>query len=224
MFEAFDIIRVINLRSRRDRRNQMLAQLQSVGLADDARVAFFDAIRPVDKGPFSSVGAHGVYLSHKAILQEAVDRSASVLILEDDCDISESALQLDIGRGWDVFYGGYLASDPSDLDNSDIIGAHMMGFSAEGAKSMLDYLNGLCLSAQHPPIDGAYVWFRRDNPKSIALFAVPPVGFQRPSRSDIEPGKIFNRVPVLREVVGLVRSIIYRARGSKRVELKNIKW
>ena len=224
MFAAFDLIRVINLPHRRDRRAQMERELARAGLAGDPRVAFFDAIRPADQGRFSSIGAHGVYMSHRAILREAASRSSSVLILEDDCDFAEGIEEKVVGADWDILYGGYTAADPTDLARSDIIGAHMMGFSATGAKRVLDFLDAIETDEIHPPIDGAYVWFRRANPAVAVLFAEPPLGFQRPSRSDIEPGALYNRLPLIRGVVEIARRARRAFTGKKRTDLRKLQW
>ena len=207
IFDAFDLIRIINLPHRRDRRAQMIAELRRVGLAGDPRVAFFAAIRPGDAGDFMSVGARGVFASHLAILEEAAAANASVLILEDDCDFVPGAQDYRAPAAWDIFYGGYYASTPADLAGSDIIGAHMMGFSAEAARRMAAYLRGLRYTGEHPPIDGGYVWFRRAHPEVRTLFAEPPLGNQRPSRTDIADLAFFDRWPGLREAAGLARRL-----------------
>jgi hypothetical protein len=205
MFAPFDIIRVINLPERQDRRREMMRELAALGLASDPRVAFFPAIRPADAGPFASIGARGVYQSQLAILHEAAERGCSALILEDDCAFSPIARDFDFGRDWDIFYGGYYAIDPENLADSDIIGAHMMGFSAKGASEVCAYLDALEFEGIHPPIDGAYVRFRRDYPETPTRFAVPPLANQRPSRSDIADLRFYDKLPLLRGIASLVR-------------------
>ena len=207
IFDAFDRIRIVNLAHRRDRRAEMAGELRRVGLAGDPRVAFFDAIRPDDPGDFTSIGARGVYLSQRAILDEAAAAGESVLILEDDCDFAPHAEQYDPPRDWAIFYGGYQPSDPADLANSDIIGAHMMGFSADGARLVSAYLRDLTYTGIHPPIDGVYVWFRRAHPEIPTRFAEPPLGHQRSSRTDIADLAFFDRWPGLRTAAGLARRV-----------------
>jgi glycosyl transferase family 25 len=214
MFAPFDMIRVINLPERRDRRREMRRELAAAGLENDPRVAFFPAIRPVDAGPFSSIGARGVYQSQLAILREAAGRGCSVLILEDDCAFSPAVRDFDFGEGWDIFYGGYDAADPENLAGSDIIGAHMMGFSAKGAQAVCAYLDRLTLTEGHPPIDGAYVWFRRAHPEVPTRFAVPPLAHQRSSRSDIADLRFYDRLPLLRTMAGWARGVMRGWRGG----------
>lgn len=206
-FAPFDIIRVINLPERSDRRREMTRELEALGLADDPRLAFFPAIRPADAGAFASVGARGVYQSQLAILREAAERGCSVLILEDDCAFTPEARAFDFDGDWDVFYGGHYAVDPDDLDRSDIIGAHMMGFSAKAARAVCAYLDAIEFEGIHPPIDGAYVRFRRDRPEMRTRFAVPPLANQRSSRSDIADLRWYDRLPLLRSIAGLARRI-----------------
>src|SRR3546814_817021 len=143
IFDHFDAIRIVNLAQRTDRRRAMNRELARVGLAGDPRVAFFSAIRPADAGRFTSIGARGVYLSQKHLLREAAAARHSLLILEDDCLFLPGAADRVFGKDWDIFYGGYTASDPHDLLNSDVQGAHMMGFSAVGAHLVSQYLEQL---------------------------------------------------------------------------------
>lgn len=211
MLEPFDQIRIINLPYRTDRRADMLRELARIGLADDPRVSFFEAIRPADQGDFYSVGARGVYLSHLQILREAADAGMNVLILEDDCQFTPAALSAgnlpDPATPWDIFYGGYEATDPGDLYTSDIVGAHMMGFTANTARRLCDYLDNLVYDGAHPPIDGAYVWFRRANDDIRTAFAVPPLAVQRSSRSDVGNLRLHDRITMLRPFLAFARRI-----------------
>lgn len=213
MLSGVDIIRIINLPERKDRHREMMAELEAIGLATDPRVAFFPAVRPSDRGSFASIGARGCYESHLGILQEAARLKASVLILEDDCTFSEYARHFDLrDEGWDVFYGGYYATDPQNLNSSVIMGTHMMGFSAGCASELCRYLENLRFEGEHPPIDGAYVRFRRDNPAVRTRFAVPPLANQRPSRSDIADLRFYDELPILRTITGFARAARRRLR------------
>lgn len=211
MFDPFDSIRIINLPERRDRRREMERELEGIGLLGDARVSFFPAIRPASAGTFTSIGARGVYQSQLTILREAAAARRSVLILEDDCRFLPGTRDHVFGDdGWDVFYGGYTASEPGNLHGSDIIGAHMMGFTARGARLVCDYLGTLEYEGIHPPIDAAYVWFRRANPEVVTRFAEPPLAVQRASRSDIAALRFYDRLPILRPAASLARQIMRR--------------
>lgn len=205
IFGHFDQIRIINLPERIDRRRAMDRELQSVGLAGDPRVSYFDAHRPKDAGNFSSLGARGCYASHRDLLKEAADGGKSILILEDDCFFYPTTA--DIVPTWDIFYGGYTAATPEDLQRSDIEGTHMMGFSSRGARLVSEYLEGLTVEGAHPPIDATYVWFRRAFPEVPTLFASPQMAGQRPSRSDIAALAWYDRTPVIRQAANLLRAI-----------------
>ena len=217
IFDEFDMIRIINLPERTDRRRRMTNEMRRVGIADDPRVAFFLAFRPDDPGPHSSIGTHGVFLSHHAILKEAAAKNASVLILEDDCDFVPGIADYRAPDSWDIFYGGYYAAQPDRLQESDIIGAHMMGFSAAAAKQVAEYFTALRPEGQFPPIDGAYVWFRRAHPAVKTVFAEPPIGNQRASRTDIGQLAVYDRLPVIRDAVELARRFrnLFRERGKQ---------
>lgn len=216
LFDAFDRIWIVNLESRPDRRREMEHQLSLVGLLDDPRVQFFNAIHTANPGQFRRAGSHGAFLSHMALLQKAAEADESILILQDDCDFLFPAIdRYRLPSRWDIFYGGYNASDPDNLEDSDIIGAHFMGFSRAAAAAALDYLIGLYRypdfppdprasrepgfdPAIRPPIDGALVWFRRAHPEMKTVFAM--LSQQRASRTDIGDQRWFDRFPGLREL------------------------
>lgn len=225
IFDEFDMIRIVSLVTRNDRRRDMLAEMRRAGLADDPRVLFFDAIRPADAGSHSSIGAHGCFLSHQAILSEAAAKDMSVLILEDDCVFTSAIADYRATAGWDIFYGGYIAAQPDRLQESDIIGSHMMGFSASAARQISDYFASLRYEGQHPPIDAGYVWFRRAHPEVKTVFADPPIGNQRASRSDVAAQvKSFDRLPIIRDAVELMRRVRNRFRKRDVQYTGELKW
>ena len=201
IFDHYDQIRIVNLAHRTDRRREMERQLERVGLLGDPRVEFFDAYAPDHPSKFASVGAFGVFESHRRLLATAAKGGESILILEDDCnfllpDILEYQMP-----ACDVFYGGYHALDDNDLEYSDIIGAHFMGFSAHGAKVAAAYLFNFlkpdfepvpAIAAPknllpRPGIDGAYVWLRRTYPELATVFAdlIPAAFTNRHRRSEV---------------------------------------
>jgi glycosyl transferase family 25 len=157
--------------------------------------------------PFRSVGEKGVFLSHLRILELAAEEQLSVLILEDDVDFTAATKHWDLTLGCDIAYGGYTALQPEDLHSSDIIGAHCMGFSARAAKALVPFLEELLEHDSPPPIDGAYVWFRRKYPEFVTEFADPIVGIQRPSRSDIATPGFLDSISVLQNPVAIARNL-----------------
>lgn len=132
VFSHYDSIKIVNLPHRTDRRREMEREIAKIDT--NVPVSFFPAIKRDDRGPFLRVGSHGAYRSHLTILQRAAKRAKSVLILQDDCQLLPEAFTHEVSEGADIFYGGYDASDPTDLHGSNIIGAHFMGFSAAAAK------------------------------------------------------------------------------------------
>lgn len=207
LFDHFDHVRIVNLTHRTDRRAEMLGELRRIGAEGDPRVAFFAACRFDDRGTFDSIGARGCYHSHLDILEAAAATGASVLILEDDADFTPAARDTALPQGWQIFYGGYQAARPDDLERSDIIGSHCMGFSADIVPALAAYLRGLLARDDHPTIDGAYVWYRRAHPEVVTHFAAPPIADQRPSRTDIAGLRFFDRWPVLRETAQAARRL-----------------
>jgi len=207
LFEAFESIRILNLPHRSDRRREMKSELAKFGLADDDRVSFFAGSPATDRGPFASVGEHGCYLSHLALLKAASAEGKRVLVLEDDCDFLPEAGNYALPDDWDIFYGGYTAEDPANLETSNIIGAHCMGYSPRAASAFATYLEGLLQPGfepdplavargnyqpgLNPPFDGAIVWFRRAHPEMKTVFA--QIAIQRSSRSDIAAGNLLDR-------------------------------
>ena len=214
-FDAFDMVRIINLAHRTDRRAEMDAELRRIGMDRHHDIAYFDAIAPDAAGRFESRGAHGCYLSHLSILEEASANDASVLILEDDADFTIDDDPIDLPSDWGIFYGGYRARDPDDLPNSDIIGTHCMGFSRDVARRLVPFLQSTMTGKDQPPIDGAYIWFRRRYPEVRTLFADPPIAEQRPSRTDIAELRWFDRTPLVRSLVGKLRQLKRRINRGK---------
>lgn len=207
LFDKYDSIRVINLAHRTDRRAEMLAELRRVNLGSDPRVSFFDARTFPEAGTFSSKGARGVFHSHLAILEEAARDGRSVLIFEDDLDFAPDIASYALPDTPPIFYGAYYAKTPGDLPNSDIVGAHFMGFDAPTAGRIAAFLQTILASGHHPPIDGAYVWFRRAHPDVRTVFAPQPLGRQRLSRTDIAPLRFYDRVPGLRHAASYARKV-----------------
>lgn len=207
VFAGFDRIRIINLPSRRDRRRQMTRELRRIGLADDPRVQFVDGIIAKDMKPFRRPGEKGVFLAHLGIISEAAAAGESALILEDDVDFTPAVLAWQPSPECDITYGGYLADDPGDLHSSAIMGAHCIGLSARAAQALEPFLRNLLDHESPPPIDGAYVWFRRAHPDFRTEFADPVLAIQRSSRSDITPGHALDKFVVSRPALWLARSV-----------------
>lgn len=207
VFPGFDRVRIINLPSRTDRRAEMTAELVRIGLGNDPRVEFVDGVLVDDMKPFRRAGEKGVFLAQLNIITDAAAAAESVLILEDDVDFTPAAANWGRSPQCDIAYGGYQASNPSNLESSDIIGAHCIGFSARAVQVLAPFLADLLNHQSPPPIDGAYVWFRRQYQGYRTEFAEPVIAIQRPSRSDITPAGRFDELALLRGPVTLARRV-----------------
>lgn len=192
MLGAFDNIRVINLAHRHDRRREMMAELGRANM----HAEFFQAHQPADAGPFRTIGEHGVYLSHLALLREASSQGKSLLILEDDCDFTPEAKKARPPS--DILWGGF------SIHDDYIQGAHCMGFQAHIIARLVPYLEKLMVE-RGIPIDGAYLHFCRDHPEVTVDACVPPVAVQRPSHSDISGRRGLDRYRLSRPLVALLR-------------------
>jgi len=216
IFPGFDRIRIINLPSRPDRRAEMLRELRRIGLEGDPRVQFVDGVLVEDKAPWRAPGEKGVFLAQLGIIKDAAAAGESVLILEDDVDFTPAAAGWGRTDACDIAYGGYMPADPDDLQSTDIIGAHCIGFSSRAVQALAPFLSNLLMHESPPPIDGAYVWFRRQSEGYLTEFAEPVVANQRPSRSDITPARRFDKVPLFKGPMNLLRKL---KRGLQRGEL-----
>ena len=206
VFSAFQRIRIINLPSRPDRRAEMAAELRRIGLEGDPRVQFVDGVIVSDMKPFRRPGEKGVFLAQLGIISDAAAAGESVLILEDDVDFTPALESWRPSPECDIAYGGYEAADPANLQSSDIIGAHCIGFSARAVQALAPFLSDLLEHDAPPPIDGAYVWFRRQREGFRAEFAEPVVAVQRPSRSDISSSSL-DRLALLRPGLAIIRKL-----------------
>jgi glycosyl transferase family 25 len=224
--DAFEAIRILNLPHRADRRAEMKQELRKLGLSDDPRVKFFSGAVLGDPGPFSSAGVHSCYRSHLKLLQSVAATGDRTLVLEDDCSFTAEAAKYELpSEDWDIFYGGYLADEPDDPANSNIIGAHCMGYSPWAAAALAEYLTelldpdsvadptaiarGEVDPGLKPPFDGAIVWFRRAHPGAKTVFA--QIAEQRSSRSDIAPRALLDRtVPGIASAARKIKNILRR--------------
>lgn len=225
---AFERICVVNLSKRKDRRREMCLHLDAIGL-NLSRVDFFSAIRPTDRGAWPSIGARGCFLSQLQVLREAAkDGVESVLLLEDDCEMS-SAFQAHPDEVWDVLkgcdwqylHGGQIIRERQTLaprirsldPKTELVGAHFVAFKGEGLGLAVSYLEEMLERPAGSPdggpmhVDGAYSWFRRAYPDMNSFTFVPSLAFQRASSSNIAEVKWHDSVPVIRDAAALARRV-----------------
>lgn len=234
-FLDFERICIINLVHRTDRRAEIAEQLALVGLSfDSPNVELFSAVRPDNADGFDSIGARGCFMSHLGILQRAKNLR-NVLIFEDDLDFIPDigtrigpvlkALPMD----WGLFYGGCeidLAPDPGLLTRvpptAGLRTSHFVAFNGPVIGKLIEYLEAIIerpaghIDGGPMHVDGAYSRFRADNPTIGVFAALPELGYQRPSRTDIHSLKWFDRVPGVRELVQALRRrrVLHRRRAG----------
>jgi hypothetical protein len=131
----FDQVRIINLPSRADRRQETESEFSANGFPGPASCGlFFPAIAPEDAAGFPNRGVRGCYLSHLSILRQARDAGANrVLILEDDIafvrDIASLGLQAVLAldeQAWDIAYFGHALPSLPDAPHWEIVSQPML--------------------------------------------------------------------------------------------------
>ena len=223
--DYFDKVYIINLPSRQDRRREMEEQLHKIQVdAHDPKIYFFPAVRPADAGEFSSIGARGCFSSHLGVLKHAQENGYKrIVILEDDLDFSSNFLmriQSTISalekEEWCIFYGGYLNDLPTgDMQpiscQNGVAATHFVAFQQPEITNLVQYLTRMMGRKGGDPeggpmhVDGAYSWYRAQHPDSTTLVAVPPLGHQRSSRTDIHQNKWYDNMPITSHLVALLR-------------------
>lgn len=238
LFASFDRIYVVNLPDRTDRRAEMAGELDRIGTGfDDPRVHLFAAIRPADPGPFRSIGARGCFLSQLEVLRDALRGGhRRILLFEDDLDFVANidrrlppALDALDAHGFGIFYGGYAYPDGEGHDrpatplvradpNRPVRLAHFVGFDRSVLERLVPYLELMIarpagsIAGGPMDVDGAYGWFRAAHPELTTWLAEPQLGVQRPSRTDISPPGLLDRLPV----PGWSRTMVRSARRAWR--------
>lgn len=228
---VFDAIYVINLPARADRRFEMQAQLQRIGLSlDSEKVILFEAVRPTELGGFPTIGAKGCFMSHLSVLENALRKGfKTVLILEDDCNFTKDFLDrialLDTNPwcdNWHIMYGGTLTQRINNKNSTDfrllpadqaLMGSHCIGLRDSVLPDIVRYFKAIISRpAGHPSggpmhVDGAYSWFRKDNPNLLTILAEPGIAYQRSSATDIHEQGLADKYHVFAPFVKWMRKI-----------------
>lgn len=232
LLDYFDQLYIINLAARTDRRKEMAGELSKIGLDfDHPQVELFQAVHPDAAGPFPSIGAHGCFMSHLSLLIKARESGFKrVLLLEDDLNFVRDFTQkieplLDNlpDTAWSVFYGGYRISSEVTLSPADglarilpevrIQTTHFIGLQEPAISMAAEYLTAMLARGPGDPrggpmhVDGAYSWFRRNNPDLVTIGACPELGYQRPSQSDIFLLGWKDKIPLVNTGVKLLRKL-----------------
>jgi glycosyl transferase, family 25 len=231
--EHFGAVYLVNLPERLDRLKSAKKQLARAGWSlGPAQVQRFPAHSFADRAGFPNAGARGCFQSHLECLRRAQrDHRESVLILEDDitfCSalprLSQSVLSQMESLNWDFVYFGHEGTGEIpraerntpevhfDRWSTDLLTTHFYGVSARILSRLIAHLDHIANGVEGDqeagpmPLDGAYNIFRRNNPDVRCLIAVPKLGWQRPSRSDIMP-KAFDGLRVLHPLTTALREL-----------------
>jgi glycosyl transferase, family 25 len=230
LLDQFECIYIINLASRADRRTEIEEQLRRIGLSlNSPRVVLFNAVRVNDAEGFPTAGARGCFLSHLGVLEDAANRSlSSVLILEDDVNFVDDFLARsnELAHAlstvaFELFYGGHqfvLAPSPHggrgwvDVAPAELVGlSHFIGLKGESVRKASVYLKEILTRAPGDPaggpmhVDGAYNWFRQAHPNFRTVAAMPEIGYQRASRTDVHELAWYDRLPLIRDLAVTLR-------------------
>ena len=226
---TFDKIFIVNLPERIDRRKEISSELDWIGASNHAKVEIFPAVKPTEPGGFPSIGARGCFMSHLSILKRARDSGMQrILIMEDDLMFSsylkknQQALAQHLkGNAYDIAYLGHLVEKKNngalrfEKYELPLMQSHFIAFRGDVIASLVTFLETLLTRPPgHPDggpmhVDGAYSTFRQQQPERITQIAVPSLGFQRPSPSDIAGFRWFDNVAGFKVLSAFAR----RARG-----------
>lgn len=229
--DLFDKIFVINLATRDDRRREMDEQFRRIGLALDAPcVELFEAVRPDERGDFPSIGARGCFMSHLGVLKRAAEhRLGAVLIVEDDLNFADDLMQRIPmvaerlrRQDWSMFYGGYrldqampeVCGGCADLPaNAGVQTSHFVAVRGAAITGLVGYLEAQLARPAGDPrggpmhVDGSYTWFRREHHELSTVIAVPELGHQRASKTDVHDLGLRDSVPIVRTVMAALRRL-----------------
>jgi hypothetical protein len=218
---------VINLPERKDRRNAITGELERSGMPLRAgRVEMFPAVKPREPMGFPNNGARGCFLSHLGILQTAIERGLSnVLIVEDDLMISpevnrslEQIVSALRNIDWGIVYLGHIETVPDHETPKlvpfydPVITSHFYAVNGPVIPRLVAYLEQVQRRQPGDPLggpmhlDGALTMFRQANPDVLTLISHPNLGKQRPSRSNINC-RWYERLPVVQQAADMARVV-----------------
>ena len=223
--DSFDKIFVINLLERTDRRKAIQSELDWIGASDRGKIEIFPAVKPTELGGFPSIGARGCFMSHLEILRLARDHGMQrILSLEDDLMFNnalkkyqEAVAQHMAGEGYDIAYLGHMVESRNsgamlfEKYDQALMQSHFIAFRGQViARLVASFEAMLQRPAGHPDggpmhVDGAYSTFRAQNPDVVTQIAMPNLGFQRPSPSDIAGFRWFDKLAGLKQLSAIAR-------------------
>jgi glycosyl transferase, family 25 len=188
----------------------------------------FDATRPDCAEGFPSVGSGGCFLSHLGVLRLILERGyKQPLVLEDDAsfcrefrDNPEPWIRELNALPWDLCYFGGQTEAPvvsAGRFASCSVGVQTSHAYAVGCRVVPALVEYLEATLRRPPghadggpkhVDGAFTMFRERHPEVRTLIATPPIAIQRSSRSDIGRRGLWDRLPIVRDLATVARSLL----------------
>jgi glycosyl transferase, family 25 len=220
---------VINRPERVDRLRSARSEFARAGWpSDSSGVQVFTAQTFTDSAGFGSTRSRGCFHSHSECIRRAnLLGLRTVLVMEDDITLAKSIERLTPSiisqlesMPWDIVYLGHEQTGAIGRATSltttvqllpcerDVVTSHFYAMSSRIFARLLEHLDivagGTDPDLRPMPIDGALNVFRHRNPDVRALFSVPKLGWQRPSRSDDHP-RFIDKFKPLRPLIRVVR-------------------
>lgn len=224
--EFFDRIVIINLPERTDRKKEIINELAKINCPIGNQVQIFPAIRPQNSKGFPSIGAHGCFLSHEAVINQAIkDNVQRLLIIEDDLLLTKNffvygqrVLQELQDKKWNFLYLGHFLPEkpfPPHIQTlkTSLQCAHFFALDHSILQPLSTFLKEV---RERPPghpdggpmhVDGAYNHFRITHPECASMICYPSLGVQRSSVSAIADPKWHDQIPIISHLINYFRSI-----------------
>jgi len=215
LFAGFGNRRLISMKARVERRQRIDASLARYDLSlEKLGVEVFDGLAFDDANGFPSKGVRGCFTSHMTLMQECAASGKPMLVMEDDVDFDFDRIAAfhkmipDLQNAdWDIVYLGYLVPETRgpirfEAYSGGTIGGHFYGVTPEFARAVSDYMLSCTTRPPGDPVggpmyrDAAFTMFRERHPELITRLAIPPLGGQFSSRSDLTP-KSYQKWPVV---------------------------
>jgi hypothetical protein len=237
LLTKFPAAYLINLPERKDRLKSAKKELARIGWNLGATgVQLYPAQKFTDRGRFPNIGSRGCFMSHLACLEDAQRHGQpNVMLLEDDISFSSSLPKLTPSIlyqlenvQWDFCYLGHeqtgeigeASSKTTEVKlvpyRGDILMSYIVLINGRVLSKLIAHLNRVVSGIEGDqeygpmPIDGAYNIFRR-NRDVHTVIAIPKLGWQRSSRSDITPRPIDDWRPV-KPITSAIRHLKYVAK------------
>jgi len=224
--ERFDMVRIINMVSRTDRRDETINEFKRANFSlNSEQVSFYAAITPDTADGFPNKGTKGCFLSHLNVLREAKARGVNnVLVLEDDIafvrkinKIGVSAFDNLADLDWDLAYFGHvMPSCENDLAwrvvTAPMLSAHCYAVNGKSLGKLIDMLEVMLTRQPGDPnggpmhYDGALNFFiNQQNAK--AFYFGYCLGYQRPSVTNIHELKTLDKLRFLAPLSWIFRRL-----------------